>query len=454
MDSQLWLLPRGHFKSTIVSKGFPLWLLVRDPNLRIGIFNWSENLVQGFLREAKTHIEKNRVFNRYWPSFKPDKPEVWNNEAIQVSRTLIDSTPSIQALSLQANTVGSHHDLHIYDDIVNAESVQTIDAIRKTHDRFIDLGAILNPPDGNPFVGCRRMIGTRWHWGDEYNRIMTDHPEDWFIQVRKAIENGHPILPRKFTKKILEKKRREMGSWHFSAQYMNNPVDEENAPFPPKIVRRYHKCPLHYVQHTPCNVFIAIDPAWSTDGSDCYWGIVVGAMNHDNTVVIVETRLLRQKPKFVCLQIASLCKKWRPARIAFEAVGGQQYLMKELRETLDEADIRVGIIGVSHRNQRKETRVLSLQPHFENKKIYIHLECEDLYQQLIRFPRDPQRDLVDALEMLMRVAQPPSIGVSYDGQVAPGTGMHELKRMVDKNRRRAGRNSGLAKQRWKRPQNA
>lgn len=430
---KLILVPRGHLKSSVATVGFPLWLLVNDPNRTIGMFNFSERLIQAFLRNIRQNLEANRVFLKFWSKIvpEPNKREIWNQREVQVIRAVQQPAPSIQALSIMENTAGTHHDIHIYDDLVCKESVYTADAIQRLHERFVDTGAILNPPNKrDPFCGARRMIGTRWHWGDEYQKIIDDQAEDWDITIRECIEKGEVIFPEKFTKELLAQKRREMGSWHFSSQYHNNPVDDEHAPFPPKLIKRWDGDAKKAFQRTMAQLFITIDPAWGTESGNDYWGIIVGAMTPDSHAWICDAHQVSMKPDQATDLIVRLVLKWEPMAIGMEATGGQAYILKLLRDKLARVTPRphCQIYGLSHENVQKEVRILRMQPRFERREVHLHDDCRDLYSQLVRFPRDVHRDLVDALEMWFRVAKRPRWAQDIEAEQPRGSGLWTLKR--------------------------
>src|SRR5207245_841681 len=49
---------------------------------------------------------------------------------------------------------------------------------------------------------------------------------------------GEPIFPERFTRERLERERLEMGTFNFSAQYLNKPVPSDSQHFPWPLVER------------------------------------------------------------------------------------------------------------------------------------------------------------------------------------------------------------------------
>ena len=58
-NRQLHLWPRGHFKTTVITIGYTLYLLAENPNLRIFIGNSVLANAKSFLREIKGHLKDN-----------------------------------------------------------------------------------------------------------------------------------------------------------------------------------------------------------------------------------------------------------------------------------------------------------------------------------------------------------------------------------------------------------
>jgi len=260
---------------------------------------------------------------------------------------------------------------------------------------------------------------------------MKNLPHLYDIRLRKAIECGKVIFPEKFSRKLLRELREEMGEWVFSSQMMNEPVDSESAIFSPTLLEKmqWKGDKRQFIERVPCQTFIAVDPAWG--GSD-FTGIVVGAMHENSKLYILDARRLRVKPDEMLDHIIATAQTWKAVKIGFEAVGGgQEWLMEHLKDRLDKANYQVPVIPVSHQNKSKDVRVLGLVPLLSSRRLYIHESCDDLLQELGQFPRSSYRDLMDATEMLTRIATPPGRGKTLNPRRMPGTGEYELA-MVEK----------------------
>ena len=438
---KLLLLPRGHLKSSLVTIGWTLWRLVQNPDRTFGIFNETQDLAEAFLREIKDHLE-GPVINKYWPKLCPptDERRLWNRSAIIVNRGLISRNPSVEAKSVQESTAGRHPDAMILDDPISDRTVQSEDQLAKSKQKFRELQALLDPPNPrDPVKGTMIVIGTRWHWHDLYSFIMDELGDYYDVHVRKALEGGKCIFPKKFTPETLRELRKTMGEWVFSSQMMNEPVDSESALFSSELIRRQTwKGDRHeFLERVPNRVFMAVDPAWA--GEDAT-GIVVGCMTSYNKIYVLETVRSKLKPDDMLTQVVMLAQSWRVEKIGFEGViGGQEWLIKNLQDRLGEASYQVPVVPLTHGNRAKEVRIMGLQPEFQAKRLYLHESCEPLRMELLQFPRSGYRDLLDATEMLVRTAAPPSNRRPLDASKVVGTAEYEMQAMINSGRRRRSR---------------
>jgi predicted phage terminase large subunit-like protein len=430
---KLLLLPRGHLKSSLITVGWTMWRLIQNPNRTFAIFNETQDLAEAFLREIQDQLDTPQV-KKYWPKLVPPSNErrIWTKSALLVNRDKINRSPSIEAKSITESTAGRHPDVMILDDPISDRTVQTEAGLRKSLQKYRELQALLEPPsEEDPIRGTLIVIGTRWHWNDLYHHIQKNLPHLYDIRLRKAIESGKVIFPEKFSRKLLRELREEMGEWVFSSQMMNEPVDSESAIFSPTLLEKmqWKGDKRQFIERVPCQTFVAVDPAW---GGNDFTGIIVGAMHENSKLYILEARRLRVKPDEMLDHIIATAQTWNAVKIGFEAVGGgQEWLMEHLRDRLDKANYQVPVIPVSHQNKSKDVRVLGLVPLLSSRRLYIHESCDDLLQELGQFPRSSYRDLMDATEMLTRIATPPGRGKTLNPRRMPGTGEYELA-MVEK----------------------
>lgn len=178
-DRKLILLPRGHQKSTIITVGWVVQQILRDPNVRIQIISATWKLSKDLLHQIKAVLTTTALKDIFGDFCTPQTR--WTTEFIDVAqRTKHTKDPTISTGGIDTGKTGSHCDLLVFDDIVSPENTTTPEQINKTNDSFRDCLPLLDP--GGRIV----LIGTRYAMSDLYGYLIEN--ESRSINGR-AIEN-------------------------------------------------------------------------------------------------------------------------------------------------------------------------------------------------------------------------------------------------------------------------
>lgn len=160
---KLICVPRGCLKSSIACVAYPIWLLTRNPNLRILIDSELYSNSKTFLREIKAHLESSNMVNL----FGPFRGETWNESEIIINqRTVKKKEASITVSGIGATKVGQHYDVIIGDDMNSPQNTNTPENAKKVVDHYRMNTSILEP-DGTYVV-----IGTRYSENDLIGYIL------------------------------------------------------------------------------------------------------------------------------------------------------------------------------------------------------------------------------------------------------------------------------------------
>lgn len=409
----LVLLPRGTFKSSIITVGFSLWQIAKDPETRILISNATYPMATSFLGQIKKHIQGNETFksvfgNLYVPT------EKWSQDRITVSsEKLTHKEPTIWAYGMGGNLVGSHFNMALLDDVVARENIGTKDQIEKTKNFFRDALDLIDPMvDGHkPMI----IIGTTWHWDDLYAWIMDKKSSllnDFAVLRLPAYEgewgSGELLFPSRLSWKTLKKLKEQQGEYHFSAQYMLNPVPEKDQTFKP---------PFKYWEQTDLtgvelNKFMAIDPAISEKSYADYSAIVVVGVDKDDSWYILDVWRDQVQPNELINQIFYMDDKWKPISIGLETTAYQRVLQYAIINEMKVRGKYLAIKELKHAGksgESKDDRIKSLQPRFEVGNVFLperstNKYVEFLEDELARFPRGAHDDLIDAMASLNELA--------------------------------------------------
>lgn len=407
-DRKLILLPRGHFKTTLCTVSYPIWRLLRDPNVRIALVSATQSNASAYLREIKGHILANSFLRIGYPDFLPsaDKSLKWSATEVSVRRSRLQKESTIEAVGVGGTLVGKHFDLIVYDDVVTAENASTADQRSKLYEWYRHSLSLLEPG------GEALVVGTRYHYYDLYGKLAESG--GYKSIVRSAIESGRPIFPARFPSQRLDKLRQEQGSYIFSCQYLNEPVDEERASFRRswlRLIRREHLPPdLVY--------FTTVDPAMGEGAGSDYTAIATCGMDPGGKLYVVDLVRERLSPNELIEEIFRVYDRWRPARVGIEAVGFQATLVHFLDREMLIRGVRLPLLPLKRgSSESKSLRILGLQPVLERGRLSVVEGCPNvdaLEEELVRFPRGATDDLLDALADQLRIAFPPH----------PGDGVH------------------------------
>ncbi len=164
---KLILLPRGGFKTSICTIGYSIWRLARNPNLRVLIDSKTEDRSQGILSGIKEHCEFNDKFREVYGNWK--NIPGWQESSITLPyRTTPRKEPSIDTGGVDAPKTGGHYDLIIADDLHDERNIDTEWMRNKVKLHYKTLFPLLEP-EGEIII-----VGTRWHYDDLYNYILTN----------------------------------------------------------------------------------------------------------------------------------------------------------------------------------------------------------------------------------------------------------------------------------------
>lgn len=162
VDSGLIIAPRNSAKSTCWGRVSPLWLLGRNPDLRIVLVSRTSSRAKDNLRFIKQSIESNDRVNKVFPFRELDgkvyglgQSSPWGEDQLTVQNNRLDGMPSVYAVGLEGSISGVRADVIIVDDLIDQNNVMTENQRTKVIDFW---NAVVVPtlnPSGRIFlVGC------------------------------------------------------------------------------------------------------------------------------------------------------------------------------------------------------------------------------------------------------------------------------------------------------------
>jgi hypothetical protein len=179
--NKLLLIPRGHLKSSIVTVGWTIQQILKDPNIRVFITNAVWDLSRNFLREIVGLITDKSPLSDLFGKFNGPGSR-FTEDAITIAQRTIGTVkePTIMTGGVEKAVTGMHFDIIIHDDLVEENNIGTPEQIKKII-RFRNNCLDLLDPGGLEII-----IGTRWAMGDLYGNL---------IETEMTSLNGTKISP-------------------------------------------------------------------------------------------------------------------------------------------------------------------------------------------------------------------------------------------------------------------
>lgn len=373
--------------------------VINDPNIRILLSNANLENAKTILKGIRDHFVSNEKFRFLYPEVCPS----WKKGAIKDFGTQTEFTvpfrkpgikeATIEVGSVEGNLVSRHYDMHIGDDLVNDKNTTTRDQIEKVDFFRKAIYSLLEPGVSKDY-----LIGTIWHWDDIYSRIIDDKETPYKV-YRRAIwepdENGtlQSIFPYRFPNKEIKAIRKKQGDAMFSAQYLNQALDDEAATFKRDWVL-YYEPPVQESLYT----VTCIDPAVSQASRSDYSAIVTIGVGPNDETYVLEAKRGKWNPLELIQEIFAVNMRWKPIKIGIESFGFQQSIKFFLVEEMRRRGVYIPIMEFSSESMRsKEARIMSLQPRVQYCKFYVTRDMQDLVDEMLRFPKGKHDDLLDAL---------------------------------------------------------
>jgi phage terminase large subunit-like protein len=321
-DGFLDLWAREHYKSTIITFALTIQDILKDPEQTFGIFSVKRDLAQDFLKQIKEELQNNSELKTAFPDVLYADPErespSWGiDKGIRVKRKANSREETVEAWGLIGGMpTGKHFKTLVYDDVVTEKSVTNHEQLTKAFD-MMRLSFSLGSHGGK-----RRMIGTRYHYGDAWGRVITAGTAK--PRLYPATDNGKPRGTSVFLREdILAEKRRDQGPYIFACQMLQDPKADEAQGFKIEWLSPWNPLPEHW---TLMNIYIVVDPAgerkMNQTGSDytVMWVIGLGADQRYYLIDGIRDRLnLTERAD----QLFAFVRTYKPIGIGYEQQGMQ-----------------------------------------------------------------------------------------------------------------------------------
>jgi hypothetical protein len=422
---RLFLVPRGHMKSTVLTVADTIRRVCKNPNLRILLLSATGPTAESFLAEIKQHFDSNQLFRSLFPDRLPGKNDTWNQDAVQVGgRTIAAGVNTIEARGIDGNIVGRHYDYCKADDLVTKDNITTPEQRNKLIESFKALESVMEP------YATWDVIGTRWHFYELYGWLIEQNDEadkvgvepPYRVYIRKAIENGDPIFSAKYTKeRLLQIKALQEDL--YAKLYDNDPLPEEDREFKRQYFYLYKpeelygkKAPdgsweieplIHHLKHRGTTVDLAVSQKKTAD----YSVVCSGSFHPQGNLVVLDINRGRVTADKSAEWVIKHHDTWG-TKVGYEAQG-QQEMFETVMKLIGQIHRRYipvqKLPGSTHSNEARIRGLLPLIQQmrrgggFEIKPIWLPADnphTQDIIDEFERFPAGRHDDMAVAIAYL------------------------------------------------------
>lgn len=411
------------------------------------------------------HYENNVFLRHLFPEIMPTEKEIWTNESLHQRRTPAgrgQGEGTFDFIGVGAALQSRHYDVVVQDDLVGREARKSSIVMADTIDYHqILVGATDSDPDNPGRDFDEIVVGNRWSHDDLNSHIRAEeHYFSW--TTHSALGGccslhpfGEPIFPEAFTREKLLRWKSRLGSYHFSCQFLNFPIDPTKQKFNLADLRYFHfekvtgalaipkespiinrlfesSQPQQYriaVRHHvadgdvekdifPRNLdrYMIVDPnhggshlgAEAGKNGRCRHAIAITGVSRDPRRIYLLDQWAKACPidEFVT-RIFFLAVKWKLRTIYVEAVAAQKYLLYHLNYFIEQnkhtrpelVGIRIEPLKTPQNANAKGERIENFIPIVERHELWLDVNnCTETKEEMEQLGQ--RKGLIDLLDVL------------------------------------------------------
>jgi len=397
-------------KSQRVSRWFPLWLLLRNPDLRIAVVSYSDALARRWGRAIRNEIQAH-----------PDLGLRIRADTAAANEWQIDGHDGgVVTAGIGAGLTGRPVDVLIIDDPVKGQAEADSEVFRQDAKEWWQSTGSARLAEDAPCV----LVMTRWHEDDLAGFLLAEDAGWRIINVPAQAETDPDILGRPIgdymvsargrTTEGWEARKRDAGSRAWNALFQGRPAPAEGG-----IFKRAWWKPWaveYVVTHEDGTLdapgfeklIISVDATFKDSKHSDFVVMQVWGHRPPKAVLLDQVRGRWDFPT-TCDQLEALCRRWpRVSDKVIEDKANGPAIIAQMRN-------RIGGIVEFTPKDSKEARANAITAFIEAGDVEIPdpRRCEwvgGFVEECASFPNGPHDDQVDtctqALHRLMLGARP------------------------------------------------
>ncbi|UED72146.1 phage terminase large subunit [Brevibacillus sp. HD3.3A] len=453
-----WAAPRGHAKSSWLSKTFPLHQIVFRKRKYIILISETPSIAKANIEWIGDQLKYNQKLREdFGPLLSPKKGQndkdnegefiAWEPTPDGGKRSICKVEVYSTGQSIRGtNWNATRPDLIIADDLEDPKTnASTPEQRAKLRDWFTQSVMALGDPEGKKtaviYMGTivchgsllQTVIQHRSDFKSRLFKAVVKFPVrmDLWEECRKIYQSKENINCADDARSFYEANREEMdrgvvvlwpqvksiwqlmtwrwdnGSKAFNTEMQNDPIDEDAQIF--KTDQFYYWTDAEPNREFPpdeYDFYMGVDFAMGKKRGDFSACIVIAKHKTTGVMYVVDAFVERVHPDKYIDVIADMVVKWQPAGVAAEAQMAQEFFVHKLKEELERRGYPAGTrVQEIHQRARKEIRIEALLPDIQNTMIRFHRRHMELLHQFERYGSGYHDDAPDALEMAVSISK-------------------------------------------------
>lgn len=339
--------PRGHGKTTLMSVGYPIWRLGKNPNLRIKIGAQSDSKAMQIVGEISTNIETNKRIHKVFPDLMPDYKQGWSKTQLFVQRSRIMKDPSVEAAGVLSAITGGRFDLFIADDLVDYKNAIQIPALRRmVHDTFYTNWLNLADSDASEVI----YIATLWTDADLSYHILTKDSQpngSFYVKLYRIDEDFNPLWEKKWSKEALKSRCKKLGWFSYNRAFRNIVVSADDAIFDKTSIDNMRTAGVgrNPEDYLTCPKYMGVDLAIGRGKQACFTCVFVVALTPEKKRVPVDIVKGHMTSPQTARLIYDKFNMWHPDSVRVENNAYQQAIIDWMAELIPDMPVEAHFTG-------------------------------------------------------------------------------------------------------------
>lgn len=433
-----WSMPRGHGKSMFLSNLWPIWSIVHRTETFILLLSESEGLAQKMMEWVRDQLAGNVKLREYFgEDISPDKRKGHkdNLESFDNGYTFVQAAGMGKRLRGARNPRGDRPSAVIADDMESQQSVNTLELREKSinwwnkviqpiggpDSKFIYMGTLVHPNSLLTHIARRADYKSRivsaiksypdnmdlWEQFEEILRNQDDPDRehtalDFYDQNKEEMDKGAETLwSSRFSYVRLMMEKVAIGSRAFASEFLNIGHSDEDSIFKESSLIFFDDKDLFDKWNRP--VKLSIYGFWDiamgkNKRSDFNFVCIIGRDDRTGVIYVLDT-WAKKSPAHEALEVAfQKIVQWKPKIFGVETVQSQHEFFRQLQVMVNKRGIYHTRIKAVMPRGKKEERIESMEPLFENGAIRVKRSQRILIDQLVHYPEADHDDGPDCLQ--------------------------------------------------------